>query len=141
MKARVSERVEQAHIVRLLRLIGAQVYVLGTVRRKGDYAGTMQTPGIPDLYVMLPGLAVSRQSMKELLLRVPVIPGEPLWIEVKAKSGRLRPAQVEFQQHCERMGHAHIVGGLDAVIAWLLERGFIREHQVPAYRVPKKKTP
>jgi hypothetical protein len=51
---RVSERAEQSHIVQLLRTVGGQVYVLGTTRRRGDYAGTMQTPGLPDLLAFLP---------------------------------------------------------------------------------------
>jgi hypothetical protein len=28
------------------------------------------------------------------------------------------------------------MGGLNAVVAWLLEQGVIREHQVPHYRLP-----
>jgi hypothetical protein len=53
-ECRVPERVQQAHIIRLVRTIGGVVYVLGTVRRRGDYQGTMQTPGISDLLVFLP---------------------------------------------------------------------------------------
>jgi hypothetical protein len=45
---RIPEKVIQQQIVTLLRSIGAQVWVLGTRRKRGDYQGTMQTPGLPD---------------------------------------------------------------------------------------------
>lgn len=118
-RATVSEKVEQQHIVQLLRSLGATVYVLGTRRRKGDYQGTMQTPGIGDLYVVLPARPTPR----------------PLWVEVKAKGGAVRSAQLEFAAHCEAMGHAYVRGGLDAVIAWLIAQGYLSSAQVPHYRV------
>lgn len=110
---RVSERTEQANIVALLKRVGADVYVLGTVRRRGDHQGTMQSPGLPDLYAFVPS---------------PRAPGlrSTVWIEVKANGGRLRPAQSRFRHLCGVSNHWHIVGGLDTVIAWLKERGAVR---------------
>ena len=35
--------------MKLLKTVGAAVYKIGTKRKKDDYQGTMQTPGIPDL--------------------------------------------------------------------------------------------
>ena len=122
---RVSERVEQAHIVRLLRSLGCAVYVLGTVRRKGEYPGTMQTPGIADLEVW-----VHDQDTTELLK-----------IEVKAKNGRMRPEQVTYREHCQRAGIAHITGGLDEVIAWCVARRMLKPDQVPYYRTDRGPTP
>lgn len=113
---RVSERVVQAQIVALLRSLGAKVYVLGTVRRRGDYQGTMQSPGIADLLVFLRG----RQ----------------LWVECKAAGGRMSPAQVEFQALCGMAGVAHVVGGVDAVLAWLVDAGIVKADNVAHYRQP-----
>ena len=108
---RVPERVQQQHIVRLLRTLGAEVYVLGTVRRRGDYPGTMQSPGLPDLLAFLPRGKERRQ----------------VWIEVKASNGRLSPPQLAFREHCRGGGIEHIVGGVDSVIAWLVAEGYLRE--------------
>jgi hypothetical protein len=119
----VTERVTQAHIVRFLRSIGAQVYILGTVRRRGDHPGTMQTPGIPDLYAFVP---LTRGSGRIWI---------PLWVECKAPGGRLRPEQAEFRRQCLEAQHAYVVGGLDDVLALLVEWGIVRTTQVPAYRV------
>jgi hypothetical protein len=59
-----------------------------------------------------------------------------LFVEVKAAgraaasgAGRVPPACVDADV-------AHLVGGLDAVIAWLVERGYIRAESVPHYRQP-----
>jgi hypothetical protein len=126
--ARVPEKAEQAHIVQLLRSVGGQVYVMGTTRRRGDYAGTMQTEGIPDLMAFLP----ARNASEALGRAARVF----LFVEVKARGGRLRPEQIEFQTCCVLADVAHITGGLDAVIAWLAERGYITADSVPHYRQP-----
>jgi hypothetical protein len=44
---RQPEKAEQAGIVKLVRALGGRVYVLGTRRKRGDFQGTMQTPGLP----------------------------------------------------------------------------------------------
>lgn len=128
-KPRQRERGEQAGIVQLLRALGAQVYVSGTTRRAGDFHGTMQTPGIPDIEAFVPHPhRHGHQAPGYALVK----------IEVKAKGGRLRPAQAVYRNMCEFAGVAHVVGGLDDVIAWLLANGYLKATQVPHYRVPAK---
>lgn len=107
---RVSEKKEQAAIVKLLCSLGATVYVIGTVRAKGDHPGTRQTPGIPDIFAW-----IGRDGCTW-----------PLWIEVKARGGRLRPAQAEFKMLADHAQNYHIVGGCDDVIAWLQDHGWLK---------------
>lgn len=108
------EKAIQRAIVQLLTAARADVWVLGTTRRKGDHQGTMQTPGIPDLVAFLPpadgGLGRYTQ----------------LWVEVKAPKGRPSKAQDRFRQACVFAWQAHITGGVDAVLAYLKTGGWIR---------------
>lgn len=103
---RLPEKAVQRQIVGLLRLLGWQVWVLGTVRRRGDHPGTMQTPGAPDLLCLGP---VTHPGL--------------LCVEVKAKGGRLRPDQQRFRDACQAAGVPHVVGGLDDVVRWLEAHG------------------
>lgn len=119
----MSERVEQTHGVRLLASLGAKNYVSGTVRARGDRPSTMQTPGIPDVESFLPSLG----GRPRVLLK---------W-ECKAVGGRLRPEQAAYRELCLEAGIAHVVGPLDALIAWLAREGYIRADSVPHYRQPK----
>jgi hypothetical protein len=112
-RVRVSEKAEQQAIVDLLRLIGAQVYVLGTRRRRGDFPGTMQTPGIPDLYAFLPTKSIAVQY-------------QPLWIEVKTTTGRASVAQAQFAWHCEMGGLPYVRGTADDVTRYLKAEGYLR---------------
>ena len=136
------EKVEQAHVVSLLRTIGATVYVLGTRRRRGDFPGTMQTPGIPDLLAFLPGqkfVPYARQPIVPPDRRASVL----LFVEVKAAGGRLRPEQGAFRQLAREAEIAHVVGGLNDVIAWCVEHGYLSRDSVAHYRLPaaaKKET-
>lgn len=118
---RVPEKAVQLHIVRFLRSLRATVYVLGTHRRGGDFQGTMQTPGVPDLIAF-----------------VPLVDGSlfQVYIECKAAGGRLRPEQQVFRDLCEKAGVDHIVGDLDTVIAWAIRNGLARAQQFPHYRQP-----
>jgi hypothetical protein len=115
---RQPERAIQAHVVRLLRHVGADVYVLGTTRRRGDYHGTMQTPGLPDLIAFLPrALGV-------------------LFVEVKAPGGTLRPEQAAFRASCMALVSSqvyHVTGGLDAVMLRLMQLGLLKADQVAHY--------
>jgi hypothetical protein len=106
--------------VRLLRTLGAAVWVTGTHRRRGDYHGTMMSPGLPDLLAFLP-----RRDQAAVLV----------CIEVKAAGGRLRPGQVLFREACARAQVAHVVGGIDDVVAWLLDQGILAPSQVGAHRM------
>lgn len=126
---RVSEKVVQSHGVQLLRSIGSSVYVLGTRRRSGDYQGTMQTPGVPDVLAFLPPRS-----------RVAPFRHVLLFWEAKAQGGRLRPEQKDFRALCEVAEVAHIVGDLDAVIAWLIDRDYLAASSVAHYRQPKGQT-
>jgi hypothetical protein len=99
--ADVSEKIEQANIVALLRAIGATVYVLGHPSQKGSHRGTGQTPGVPDLLAFL------------------VNPPAQVWIEVKRQGGKIRPEQEAFRELCDRSDVAHIIGTCDDVLRWL----------------------
>jgi hypothetical protein len=120
------EKAEQAAIVDLVRKTGGKAYILGNTRRKGDYPGTMQTPGIADLWLEL-GAVVRRQ---DALLPV------GLWWEVKAQAGRVRPEQLEFEASCQRTGTPYGRGTCNDFIAWLVAQGRLRPDQVPYYRRP-----
>lgn len=115
------EKVEQQHIVQLLRTFGWTVYVLGhpSPADGRTHRGTGQTPGVPDLLAFSPA------------------PVRQVWIEVKraGQQHQLRPAQVEFRQFVIDAGLAHVVGTLDDVVGWLLRAGYVNEGQVPWYRV------
>ena len=83
----------------------------------------MQSAGIPDLLAFLP----STREPGRLVL---------VCVECKRRGGRLRPEQAIFRERCRAAGVAHVVGDLDAVIAFLVEQGFLRATQVPSYRQP-----
>ena len=109
----VSEKQEQAAIVKLLRSVGGWVYVLGTRRRKGDHPGTMQTPGLPDLFAFVPN-------------RHPGTERIALWVEVKTPTGRPSEAQSDFEHGCKVSGTHHVMGGCDDVAQWLKWNGLLR---------------
>ena len=113
-----SERVEQAHIIQVARTLGAAVYVLGTVRRRGDYPGTMQTPGLPDLWLMWPPARPADWWASGVQ--------SALWWEVKRVGGTRSPAQVQFANQCEAAGVAYGWGDCDAFIRWCREHGRLR---------------
>jgi hypothetical protein len=106
------EKHVQRQIVDYLRLIGAEVYVLGTVRRKGDHPGTMQTPGIPDLWAFIPAKGGNV--------------GCGLWIEVKRPGGRRSPQQDHFRGMCKFKRQPYVCGTLDDVLAWMRDAGLDR---------------
>lgn len=143
------EKGEQAAIVQLLRAIGADVYVLGTRRSSGRNCphcrtfvpnhdmSTRQTPGIPDLYVVLPKrrLVFIPDMFSQ---RRPDPPREKAWIEVKAAGGVASEAQKAFKALCEESETPHILGGLDDVVAWLVAECYLKDTQVPYYRLRKE---
>ncbi len=130
MKLRVSEKVEQAHGVQLLRSLGAKVYVLGhpSPRDGRTFRGTGQTAGLPDVCAFLPAPLVDGVVDPHVLVF--------LWWEAKAKHGRLRPEQALFRAFCLDAALEHVVGDLDALIAWLVEWRYLSAANVPHYRHP-----
>lgn len=107
------ERVEQSNGVKLLRSMGAGVYVFGTVRPKGDHPGTCQTAGPADVEAWLP----AREGRPRRLLK---------W-EAKSKRGRLSPEQEVYRDLClQTPGVLYVTGTLDALIAALIEHGYLR---------------
>ena len=114
VRARVSEKSEQAHIIQALRTIGAKVYTIGRPpRRDAVHKGTGIAIGLPDLLSFLPESSTTPRHL--------------LWIEVKSARGRLSEAQKAFRDVCQVCGVPHLVGGLDDVLAYLLERRYVSE--------------
>jgi hypothetical protein len=135
---RVLEKTEQFHIQSLLASLGGAVYVLGTRRRRGkpcpscgtfvpEDQGTRQTPGIADLVAFLPSKRPAGETPRRVLL----------FIECKAEGGRLSPEQIVFRHLCHDAEIAHVVGTYNAVIAWLMDRQYLKPDAVPHYRQPK----
>ncbi len=120
---RVHEKAVQAQIVQLIRSIGGRAFVVGTTRRRGDYQGTMQSRGIPDVIGFVP-VRGTRDFVH-------------VYVEVKAEGGWLRKEQSEFLALCIAAGVEHIVGDLDAVIAWLVKRDLVPASTFPHYRTPQ----
>ena len=122
-RVRQPEAVAQRHIVTLLRHVGAEVYVLGTRRPKGDHPGTCQTPGLCDVLAFLP---------RDLGV---------LFIECKAPRGRLSDAQRAFRARAVALMDVpgsrvyYATGGLDAVIITLIHIGLLKADQVAHYHV------
>ena len=54
---------------------------------------------------------------------------------MKAGSGRLSPEQKRFRSWCQAAALAHVTGGLDAAIAYLVDAGRLKAEQVPHYRL------
>jgi hypothetical protein len=112
------EKAEQAGTIKLLTLLGADVYVIGTTRPRGrpcpscgtfvaEHAGTCQTPGMSDLVVFLPGAR----------------PRRVCFIEQKRPGGRLSEPQERFKALAEHSTALYVAGTLDDVIAWLQRQG------------------
>lgn len=133
---RVLEKTEQANIHELLTKIGWKVYVLGTRRPRGkpcpscgtfvtEHQGTRQTPGISDLFAFSPSTVSGGLKPRRVLLV----------IECKAEDGRLSDDQKDFRNLCIDAEVAHVVGTYNAVIAWLIERQYVKAESFPHYRL------
>lgn len=123
------ERLEQQQIVQVLEWVGAKVYTLGTTRKRGDHQGTMQTAGLADLLAFLPYEHRETRRGEQLLV-----------VEVKSATGRMSDAQVEFAEHCNAAGIDHVVGGLAAVVRWLLDAGYLGG-TIDDWWIPKRQLP
>ena len=112
------EKEIQADIMEMLETVGATVYRIGTTRKKGDYQGTMQTPGIPDLLAFVRIPARKMTDMRPHAVQ--------LWIEVKRPGGKMSDTQLAFRWNALNAGCEYVVGGVDEVLAWLKERGVVK---------------
>lgn len=116
------EAAQQTMIRRLVATLGGTCYTLGVRRRRTDYHGTMQTPGLPDLIAFLP------------------VRGGPGWrlvmIECKAKGGRVRADQETFRKLCVLASVPHVIGDFQAFVTWCVLEGFLKADQLAHYRVP-----
>jgi hypothetical protein len=124
-RPRLDEKAEQAQILTLIQTLGGRVYVLGSRRaqycglcgvRQSDQ-GTRQTEGLGDLLVYLPPPPRIRDLGTCWVC---------VWIECKGRGGTLSAEQVRFREINEKARVAHIVGGLDAVLAWLQAGGWVK---------------
>lgn len=122
------EKDEQLGIRKLMLQIGAREYVLGTKRRKTDFHGTMQTPGIADLQFFLPE---RRPTFVLYRSRRFVV------VEAKREKGsRFSPEQIEYRDLCAAAGIDYIGGCLNDVIAWLVAETYLDPKNLPHYRQP-----
>lgn len=128
------EAAEQEKALRLLRSLGARVWVAGTTRPRGDYQGTCQTPGLPDLpFVFLPqrirdDARFGDQTRTYTLLVVEM--KSPTAARGKTRGRSLE--QVEFATLCELANVHYFCGDCDGLIGWLISHGFLRADQVAA---------
>lgn len=114
------EKVEQAHICAFVRAtLQGKVWVLGTVRRRTDYQGTNQTPGLADLWMVLP-------AVRDL-------PSVGVWWETKSKAGQRSAAQVQFGEACQSAGVAYGFGPFDAFMAWAISQGRVLPSRLAHY--------
>lgn len=137
---RQPERAEQEAVKRLLAALGAKFYVAGVTRKKGDYQGTMQTPGLPDLpLVFLPRFKLGDLSDPHLMYQLVVVECKSP-AAAKTKWGGLSPFQREAKAYCLGAGVPYVHGDLDAIIGWLIDHSYLKPSQVPHYRLRPKAT-
>lgn len=124
------EKHEQGDGVALLRSLGAQVYVLGHARPRGDRPSTMQTPGLPDVEAFLPrpryraGQFHPRRFLK--------------WEVKRPRKATIRAEQAAYRQLCLDADIAHVMGDLNTLIAWLVDGGYLLPSQLPHDRQPQE---
>jgi hypothetical protein len=119
------EKVIQAQGQNLLRSLGGRVKTFGTRRSRRDADhGTHQTKGIPDVGAFLP----SR--------RPDAPPTELVWIwwEAKRSGEPLSPDQALFRNECLAAGVLHVWGDLEALMAFLIDHGWLSAKNLPFYR-------
>lgn len=74
---------------------------------------TKQTPGIADRRYYRRPRVIERAGGQYLQ------PALSVWWEAKSATGAQRPGQKVFQELVEACGEAYVLGGLDALSAWL----------------------
>jgi hypothetical protein len=95
------EKRVQADVIDTYERFGCTVCSLSQPR------ASMQTPGIPDLYVFPPQ---NRPAF---------------WHETKKPGGRQSPEQIVFQARCRAAGVAYVLGGVPEALAILAAFGFV----------------
>jgi len=140
--ARVSEAVEQRHVIDTCVSIGGRVWVLGTKRGTVkcqhcgrptlEHQGTKQTPGVSDLICFVPdrrGLSLPGGTPKLF---------EHAYVEMKALDGTQSDPQKDFETMCLASGVRYtLCRGLNGFLALCIELGAIKPDNVPHYRVQK----
>jgi len=139
---RVSESVEQRHVVETCQSIGGRVWVLGTKRgtvkcqhcgrQTLEHQGTKQTPGVSDLICFVPdrrGLTLPTGEAKRV---------ELAFVEMKALDGTQSEPQKDFETMCVAAGVRYtLCRGLNGFLALCIALGAIRPENVPHYRLQK----
>lgn len=97
----------------LMRALGFEVI------RFSHPGKTKQTPGIADRRYYRRPRIIARRDGRFLA------PAVSLWWEAKSDSGRQRPDQRVFQELVEACGEAYVLGGVDALEAWLVARRIV----------------
>lgn len=106
-----------AAICKLVDSIGGKAYQThqgAGPRRRNGYQGLNATPGLPDLYILLP----KRKDGPDGWPRV-------WWWEVKVGRDTLRPAQREFVDAHNGRRIPCGVGDLDEFRLWLKDDGYL----------------
>lgn len=132
------EKAEQAWVIDLFSKCGCVVHVLGTRRKQMETCvhchkptpirdqGTRQTPGLPDLWVVVPPNRLPAR-----------VEGLAFWYEVKREGEKLRPEQQAFRDLCLRAGVLHYWGPLVEARAIMAELGLTMDPAALARRRPK----
>ena len=117
------ERVEQTNICNLVRSIGGKVCVLGTSRRKGDHQGTMQSPGLPDLWIFMPSPKLPNSHGL-------IDHASGLWWECKSPTGTRSQEQVNFAENCLNTRTPYGYGTLTDFVHYLVAGGWLKRENV-----------
>lgn len=109
-RSRKPETDIQLRVARIYACVGGRVKWLSQPRQ------TMQTPGLGDLYILLPrGLG-------------------DVWHETKTPTGRTRKAQLEFAAECKEADVPYVKGGADEAWAFLERVGLVQPGTVELTR-------
>ncbi len=101
---RLPEKVVQQAVKHIFALAGCTAIADFSQPR-----ATMQTPGVPDLYVWFLDCEIA------------------FWFEVKARNGTQTVMQRAWQLREEKVGHRYFMGGVKEAIAAVVELGIQQE--------------
>lgn len=130
------EEVEQEHVKQILRSMGAKFWVAGTRRKKADYQGTMQTPGLADL----PLVFLPRRIGKSATLGAPTYTlYDFLVIEMKSPAAMKKKyhdrsrEQMELAELCKLAGVNYVCGDAKTVVQWLIQYEYLKRGSIAAH--------